>query len=85
VEIFEALLMFILVFKEQTVLITLGIQDKDSPCTSRDIHQCVSCLLLLYALFCFPVMECFWENVPVVEKTVRGYRRNVLAFPHKQR
>lgn len=56
VEILKALLMVILDFKELNILITVGIQDNDpdSSCRSDDIHQCIS---VLYALFCFPVVD----------------------------
>lgn len=53
-EIFKALLMAILFFKEQIVLVILGIQDKDpgSLFISHDTHQHVS----VYTLFCFPIV-----------------------------
>lgn len=56
VEIFKALLMVILDFKEKNILITVGIQgkDPDSSCMSDNIHQGVS---VLFALFCFPVVD----------------------------
>lgn len=56
VETFKALLMVFLDFKELNTLITVGIQDKDpdSSCVSDNTHQHVS---VLYALFCFPVVD----------------------------
>lgn len=54
-EIFKALVIVILDFKELNILITVGIQDKDpaSSCMSDDIHQSISS----YALFYFPVVD----------------------------